>query len=126
MLNYIHTEEAPSPNGHYSQAIEYGGIVYVSGILAVKPDKKGIVSGTVEDEANQVFENFAAILKGAGTTREKTLKVTVYVSDISHWDKVNEIYSNFFGEHKPARAIVPVKKLHFGLNLEIEAMVAKL
>ena len=125
MLKYIYTDEAPAPNGHYSQAIEYNGVVYVSGILAVKPDKKGVVTGTIEDEAKQVFENFAAILKAAGTTREKTLKVTVYVSDISLWDKVNEIYSNFFADHKPARAIVPVKKLHFGLNLEVEAIVAK-
>lgn len=125
MLKFIHTEEAPVPNGHYSQAIEHGGVVYVSGILAVKPDKKGIVSGTIEDEAHQVFENFAAILNAAGTTREKVLKVTVYVSDISHWDKVNALYSDFFGDHKPARAIVPVKKLHFGLNLEVEAIAAK-
>ncbi len=125
MPEIIFTEKAPSPNGHYSQAIEHNGLVYVSGILAITPGKKEIVRGSIGDEAKQIFENFAAIIEAAETVKEKTLKVTVYLSDMSLWGEVNDIYSNFFGEHRPARAIVPIKKLHFDLNMEIEAIVAK-
>jgi 2-iminobutanoate/2-iminopropanoate deaminase len=125
MPKTIYTDKAPTPKGHYSQATEYGGLVYCSGILAIKPGCGTAVGGTIEEEAKQVFENFAAVLEAAGTTRERTLKVTVFISDISLWDKVNEMYSRFFAEHKPARSIVPVKQLHFGLNLEMEAIVAK-
>jgi 2-iminobutanoate/2-iminopropanoate deaminase len=123
-MKIITTDKSPIPKGHYSQAIEHNGVLYVSGQLAIDPKTDKPVVGTIGQEMEQIFRNFEAILFAANTTKEKVLKVNIYVSDISLWPEVNDIYSRFFGNHKPARAIVPVKKLHYDLNIEMDAIVA--
>ncbi len=123
-MQVVYTTEAPGPAGPYSQAIVHDGLVYVSGQLPIKAQTGEKVSGPIEDQTVQVLENLTAILKAAGSDISRTLKVTVYISDISLWDRVNTVYARFFGDHKPARSIVPTRDLHFGFNIEIDAIAA--
>lgn len=125
-IQKISTENAPKPAGHYSQAIVHGGLVFVSGQLAIVPDTggAGIVLSSIEDQTLQTLKNVEAILQAAGSRIDKVLKVTIYIPDMDLWGKVNEVYSDFFGDHKPARAIVPTRELHGGYKIEIEAIAA--
>ncbi len=123
-MQAITTEKAPLPAGHYAQAIEHGGLVYVSGQLPVSPDRKDKPIGPIETQTEQALANLDAILLAAGSRRDQVLKVTVYIADIALWDRVNAVYARFFGDHRPARAIVPTRALHFGFQVEIEAIAA--
>ncbi|MDX2030695.1 MAG: Rid family detoxifying hydrolase [Blastocatellia bacterium] len=123
-INTVFTTEAPTPAGHYSQAIVHNGLVYVAGQLPIDPATGEKKTGPIEEQAEQVLRNLRAILQAAGTDLHRVLKVTVYISDIGLWGKVNEVYARMFGEHRPARAVVPVKELHYGFQIEIEAIAA--
>ncbi|MDX1942779.1 MAG: Rid family detoxifying hydrolase [Saprospiraceae bacterium] len=123
-MQIIETPNAPLPAGHYSQAIEWNGLVFVAGQLPIKPNREKVL-GTIEEQTLQTLENVKAIVEAAGSDLNHVLKVTVYIADISLWDQVNKIYTEFFGSHKPARAIVLVKDLHYGFLIEIEAIAAK-
>lgn len=123
-MKYISTNNALKPAGHYSQAIVHNDLVFVSGQLSVDPDTGQKKLGPIEEEAQRVLENIELILKEAGSDKNHVLKATVYISDIALWDKVNKIYSEFFEDHKPARAVVPTKELHFGFKVEIEVIAA--
>jgi len=120
----ILTEGAPLPAGHYSQAIVHGDLVFVSGQVPIEPASGRRVLGTVEEQAAQALRNVQAVLLAAGSDLSSVLKVTVYVSDIELWDRVNAVYAEFFGRHRPARAVVPVKTLHHGFLVEVEAIAA--
>ena len=120
----IQTDKAPLPAGHYSQAIKHNGLVYVSGQLPIYPDTGERQTGPIEKQTRLVLQNVAAILDASGSSLDKVLQVTVYISDISLWGKVNEVYAEFFGDHKPARAIVPTRDLHFGFKIEVAALAA--
>lgn len=122
-MQYINTKEACQPAGHYSQAVTHNGLIYISGQLAV--DKDGVKHfENIQKETEVALANLDAILKESGSERELVLKTTVYVSDISLWGEVNKVYSEFFGSHKPARAVVPTRELHYGFRVEIEAIAA--
>lgn len=123
-MNFINTRLAPQPAGHYSQAVVHNGMVYVSGQLPVKLDRLSSEVGTIEEQTSQVLHNIEQILLAANSDKSKVVKVTVYISDISLWGRVNEVYSHFFGNHKPARTVVPTKELHYGYQIEIEAIAA--
>lgn len=123
-MRYISTPECPAPAGHYSQGVEHDGLVYVSGMLAVDPVTGEKKLGSVEEQTRQALENVDAVLRAAGTSRDKVLKCTCYVSDIELWGRVNDVYAEFFGEHRPARAVVPTRALHFGFLVEIECIAA--
>lgn len=123
-MKKISTAEAPSPLGHYSQAIVHQGLVYVSGQLGIDPKTGEKRAGSIEDETEQALKNVAAILKAAGSSLDRTVKTTIYISDISLWGQVNQVYSRFFGDHRPARAAVPTQALPRGLRIEIEAIGA--
>jgi 2-iminobutanoate/2-iminopropanoate deaminase len=118
----ISTQNAPRPSGHYSQAIVHGDLVYVSGQLPIDPRTGERRIGSIEEQTEQALENLSAILEAAGSGRNQVIKTTVYVSDIELWNRVNAVYSTFFGEHRPARAVVPTRNLHFGFQVEIEAI----
>jgi 2-iminobutanoate/2-iminopropanoate deaminase len=120
----ISTPDSPQPAGHYSQAIVHAGIVYVSGQLAVDPATGEKRLGSIEVQTEQALRNVAAILEAAGSDLAHVLKTTVYVADISLWGRVNAVYARFFGEHRPARAVVPTKELHYGFLIEIDAIAA--
>lgn len=118
------TDKAPLPGGHYSQAIVHNGLVYVSGQLPVDPTTGEKQTGSIEEQTRLVLNNLSAILEASFSSLNQVLKVTVYISDISLWGKVNDVYAEIFGDHRPARAIVPTRDLHFGFKIEVDAVAA--
>ena len=123
-MREVLTPNAPKPAGHYSQAIVHNDIVYVSGQLPIDPKTGEKCLGSIEEQTKQVLENVSEILKAAGSDINQVLKITLYVSDIELWGRVNAVYSDFFGKHRPARAVVPTRDLHYGFKIEIEAIAA--
>ena len=121
-IKKVNTTEAPLPGGHYSQAVIANNTVYVSGQLPVVPVTGERILGTIEEQTLRVLNNIKAIVEAAGSDITRIVKVTVFISDIGHWGGVNTVYSEFFGSHKPARAIIPVKDLNHGFKLEIDAV----
>ncbi len=121
-MKIVKTLEAPLPGGHYSQAIIHQGLVYVSGQLPIDPKTGEKVLGSIEDQARQALKNLSAILEAADSGLPYVIKTTIYLSDIQYWDRVNHIYADFFGTHRPARAVVPVGTLHHGFLIEIDAV----
>lgn len=123
-MKKILTPKAPIPGGHYSQATVHNDTVYISGLLPVKIGLPPDSDITFEEQVFLVLNHLNEILLEAGSAREKVLKVSIFISDIGNWPKVNEIYKEFFGEHKPARIVVPVMDLHFGFGIELDAIAA--
>lgn len=123
-MKVISTPNAPIPAGHYSQAIVHNDLVFVAGQLPIDPKTTERRVGTIEEQTEQALKNIAEILEAAGSDLSHVLKTTVYISEIDLWSRVNAVYAKVFGEHRPARAIVPVKDLHFGYQIEIEAIAA--
>ena len=123
-IKSVLTPDAPQPAGHYSQAIVHQGLVYVAGQLPIDPATGEKKLGPIEEQAEQTLANIRAILQAAGSDLDRVLKMTVYISDISLWGEVNGVYARMLGDHRPARAIVPVKDLHYGFQIEIEAIAA--
>ena len=123
-IKSVLTPNAPAPGGHYSQAVIHNGLVYVAGQLPIDPKTGERKLGSIEEQAEKTLENVRAILQAAGSDMNRVLKMTVYISDIDLWGKVNQVYARILGDHRPARAIVPVKELHYGFQIEIEAIAA--
>jgi 2-iminobutanoate/2-iminopropanoate deaminase len=123
-MEKILTPNAPQPAGHYSQAVVHNGLVYVAGQLAIDPATGERKTGSIEEQTEQTLRNVAAILEAAGSHLNQVLKMTVYITDIELWGRVNETYAKVFGDHRPARAVIPVKDLHYGFQIEIEAIAA--
>ncbi len=121
-MTFIETTNAPAPGGHYSQAVVHDGLAYVSGILPITPTGRQLTGASITEQLEQVLANLDAVLQAAGSHRQNVLKVTLFVSDINAWSTVNQVYAQFFGSHRPARSIVPVTTLHYGLQLELEAI----
>ncbi|HMN10103.1 MAG TPA: RidA family protein [Gemmatimonadaceae bacterium] len=124
-MEIVETSAAPLPAGHYSQAIVHDGVVYVAGQLPIAPGSSDRTVGSMEQQTEQTLRNLEAILKAAGSGLDKVLQMTIYVSDISLWGEVNIAYARVMGAHKPARAVVPVKDLHHGYQIEIQAIAAR-
>ena len=123
-MRRIDTRNAPSPGGHYAQGVSHGGFLFVSGQLPIDARTKEKKTGAIEEQTQQVLDNVLAIVVAAGGDKSHIVKTTVYVSDIELWERVNKVYAEFFGLYRPARAIVPVKELHHGFQIEIEAVAA--
>lgn len=121
-INLIHTANAAAPGGHYAQAVLHQAMVYVSGQLPVRADGGHSVDQPFEVQATIALENLLAILSSAGCNADDLLKVTIYVAGIEHWPAFDHIYARFLGNHRPARAVVPVPALHHGYLIEIEAL----
>ena len=119
----VRTEAAPAPfqGAPYSQAIAAGGFVFVSGQLGLKPGDTAI-SGSIEEQTEQVFANLQAILEEAGTGLDRLVKTTVFLQHLDDFQAMNEVYAKHVGEHPPARATVEVAKLPSGALVEIEAV----
>ncbi|MGC1121703.1 MAG: RidA family protein [Candidatus Methanofastidiosia archaeon] len=105
-MKVIHTGEAPAPVGPYSQAVESQGMVFVSGQVGIDPETGKKVEGGIEKETEQVLKNIMAILEKAGLHLGNVAKVTVYLKDINDFQSMNGVYSQFFSQHRPARACV--------------------
>lgn len=123
-IRYIQTPDAPTPAGHYSQAVVYNGLVFVAGQLSIDPHTGEKRLGSIEEQTEQTLRNISEILKAADSDLSRVLKMTIYISDIDLWGAVNSVYAKILGEHRPARAVVPTKELHYGFLIEIEAIAA--
>lgn len=118
----INTTNAPAPIGPYNQAVKSGNLLFVSGQIPIDPSTNNLVSGTIKDEAHQVMKNLHAILVEAGLTFEHIVKTTIFLSDMSLFAEVNEIYGSYFSKDFPARETVAVKGLPKGVNVEISVI----
>ncbi|MDQ3257878.1 MAG: RidA family protein [Acidobacteriota bacterium] len=123
-MEYIQIPNAPAPTGHYSPAVIHNGLIFVSGQLPINPQTGEKILGSIEAQTRQVLMNISEILKAAGSDLSRVLKMTVYISDISLWGAVNDVYKDVMGEARPARAVVPTKELHYGFLIEIDAIAA--
>lgn len=123
-MNKIQPANQPPPKGHYSPGVEHNGLIYVSGQLPLDLETREPFTGDIGMQTELTLRNVEAVLKAGGSGLEKVLQMTIYVSDMSMWDAVNAAYIKVMGEHKPARAIVPVKDLHYGVGIEIQAIAA--
>jgi 2-iminobutanoate/2-iminopropanoate deaminase len=119
----VRTESAPAPfqGAPYSQAIRAGGFVFVSGQLGLKPGHAEI-SGSIEEQTEQIFANLSAILEAAGTGLERLVKTTVFLADLGDFAAMNEVYARHVGASPPARSTVEVAALPSGAKVEIEAI----
>jgi 2-iminobutanoate/2-iminopropanoate deaminase len=118
----IHTTQAPSAIGPYSQAIRIGEFLYTSGQIALNPENMEMMNGAIEEETEWVLKNLEAILKADGMSLSHVIKTTVYLTDLGEFARVNQVYEKFFGETKPARACVQVAALPKGAKVEIDAI----
>ena len=123
----VRTEEAPAPfqGAPYSQAIQAGGFVFVSGQLALRPDHAEIVGDSVGEQTEQVFANLRAILEAAGSGLHRVVKTTVYLADLGDFAAMNEVYARHVGDVPPARATIEVSALPSGAKVEIEAVATR-
>jgi 2-iminobutanoate/2-iminopropanoate deaminase len=120
-MKYIQTEKAPKAVGPYSQAIVSNGFVFCSGQIGIDPATNELVEG-LEKQAHQVVKNLSEVLNSSNSSLEHVVKTTVYLSIINDYPKMNEIYAEYFSNHKPARAAFAVAALPKGALIEIEAM----
>ncbi len=119
----IKTSAAPAPVGPYSQAIAYGGLLYVSGQIPLDPESGEQVEGTIEEQTRRVLENLGAVLAAGGASSSDVLKTTIYITDLGLFPRVNAVYGAFFtSEPQPARATVQVAALPLGVDIEIDAI----
>jgi 2-iminobutanoate/2-iminopropanoate deaminase len=124
MKQIISTEAAPKAIGPYSQAVAYGGLVYLSGQIPLDPASGQVVAADIAAQTERVLENLKAVLEAAGTSLAGVLKTTVYLKDMAEFPVVNEVYGRYFGANPPARATVEVSRLPRDVRVEIEAVAA--
>ena len=119
----IRTDEAPAPfqGAPYSQGIVHGDLVFVSGQLGLKPGDDAI-SGSIQDQTEQIFQNLKAILEEAGSGLDRIVKTTVFLTDLGNFQGMNEVYARHVGEDRPARSTVEISALPSGALVEIEAI----
>lgn len=110
------------PGGHYSHAVTACGLIFISGQLPIKPDGTKLIEAPFEEQARQVLDNVAQALLAAGSTTDRLVQVRVYVTNIGSWPAFNTIYAEWAGAARPARAVVPVPSLHYGFQIEVEAI----
>ena len=122
MKNIIATDKAPQAIGPYSQAIEVNGMVFTSGVIPIIPATGELVTGGIEEQADQAIGNLKALLEESGVSMENVVKTTVFIKNMDDFAKVNEIYKSYFGEEYPARSCVQVAKLPLGGLVEVECI----
>jgi len=123
-MKFICPQYQPQPKGHYSPGIVHNGLVYVSGQLPMDLVTREPFTGSIEEQTELALRNVEAVLTAAGSDLNHVIQMTIYVSDMELWGRVNETYARVMGEHRPARAMIPVKELHFGTQIEIQAIAA--
>jgi 2-iminobutanoate/2-iminopropanoate deaminase len=121
----INTQGAPSPIGPYNQSVKANGFLFMSGQVAIDPVTNTIVAATVEEETEQVMKNLGAVLAAAGMDFSHVVKTTIFLSDMSLFQTVNEVYGKYFSENAPARETVAVKGLPRNVNVEISMIAAE-
>lgn len=119
----IQTDQAPGAIGTYSQAVKCGKTVYLSGQIPLDPTSMTLVTGGIEAEVHQMFKNLAAVAKAAGGSLDQAVKITIYMTDLTQFSKVNEIMAQYFQKPYPARATVGVAALPKGAGVEADAIL---
>lgn len=122
MKEIIATENAPGAIGPYSQAVKTGNMVFCSGQIPIDPATGEFVSDEVAEQTEQVLKNLKAVLEAAGTNLNNVVKTTVFLADMNDFTRMNEVYSKFFSENKPARATVQAARLPKDARVEIECI----
>ena len=122
MKQVIHTDSAPAAIGPYSQAIQIGDLLFVSGQVPIDPDTGAVVEGDIQAQARQSLNNVKAILNAAGTNMGAVVKTTVFLADMNDFAAMNEVYAQFFQAPYPARSAVQVARLPKDVKVEIEAI----
>lgn len=121
----VYSENAPEPIGPYSQAIQAGNILFVSGQIAIQRITGKIISTTIEEETSQVMMNIGEVLKAAEMNFSNVVKTSIFLKDMNNFPKVNEVYGRFFTQNPPARETVEVARLPKDVNVEISCIAAK-
>ncbi len=109
-------------SGHYVPGVISRGMLYVSGQLSIDPDTREVCRGGIREHAALALNNVDRVLKAAGCRRSDVVFCRVYTPDVKYWGPINEVYAEFFGEHRPGRVVVSTTDLHFGCLVEIEAV----
>lgn len=125
MFKRIQTDKAPQAIGPYSQGIEVGNFLFLSGQIPVDPETNEIVKKDIVVQTNQVMENIAAILQSEGLSLDNIVKTTIFLADMEQFSIVNEEYSKHLGDHRPARSTVEVSRLPKDVLIEIEVIAAR-
>lgn len=123
-LRMVATSDAPAAIGPYAQAIATGGLVYTSGQIPLDPRSMEIVSGGIVEQAERVMTSLAAVLTAAGSSMDRVVKTTCFVTDLGDFAAFNEVYHRHFGDHRPARSTVQVAALPRGVKLEVECIAS--
>lgn len=119
----IQTDQAPAAIGPYSQAVRAGDFVYVSGQIPLDPASGALIEGDIEAQIRRVFDNAAAIAAAAGGSLDDAVRLTIFLTDLSHFARVNEIMSQYLSEPYPARAALGVASLPKGAEVEMDAIL---
>ncbi len=118
----INSDKAPAPIGPYNQAVQYNGLLFVSGQIPVNPVSGAVIDDSIEAATVQCMENVKAILDTAGLSLSNLLKVSIFVTDIQLFSRINEVYATYFGDDAPARELVQVAALPKGVPIEISVI----
>ena len=121
-IEFIKTDKAPAAVGPYSQAIEVDGFIFTSGQLPIDPETGELVQGDIKEATKRSLDNVVAILEEAGSSLENIIKVTIFLDDINDFGQVNEVYGEYFSDHKPARSCIEVAKIPLDGDIEIEVI----
>jgi reactive intermediate/imine deaminase len=121
----VNTPDAPAAIGPYSQAVKTGNLVFLSGQIPLDPATGTLVSGDIDAEIRRVFENLKAVASAASGTLDDAVKVNVYLTDLAHFARVNEIMASYFNLPYPARAAVQVAALPRGARVEVECVLSR-
>lgn len=124
-MEFVKTDKAPKAVGPYSQAVISGNFVFVSGQIPIDPETGNMVEGDIEEKTRRVLKNILAILESIGLSLKNVVKVTIFVTDLSNFERINKIYSEFFDDHKPARSFVEVSALPKNAEIEIEIIAER-
>lgn len=122
-MKIISTANAPAAVGPYSQAIQAGDFLYLSGQIPLVPETGLLVSESISEQSEQVMKNLRAVCEAAGGSLHKIVKCTVFMTDLAQFQTMNEIYARHFADHKPARSTIQVAALPRGASVEIEAIM---
>ncbi|MDX1482170.1 MAG: RidA family protein [Woeseiaceae bacterium] len=120
----VHTDNAPAAIGTYSQAVDSGGLVFISGQIPLDPETMELVDGDFDARTRRVFDNMKAIAEAAGGSLDQIVKVTVFLTDLSNFARVNAVMADYFSEPYPARAALQVSALPKNADVEAEAVLA--
>ncbi|MBO6577252.1 MAG: RidA family protein [Rhodothermales bacterium] len=119
----IQPDNAPAPKGHYSPGMVHQGVLYISGQLPTHPETGDIPAG-IEAQTQLALEKVEAVVNAAGSSLDRVLQMRIYISNGDDWGAVNGVYAKYFGDHRPARCVVPTRDLHYGCLIEIEGTAA--